>query len=148
MDNAEFQQKIMNAVIATDRVEVLKLMLKQAESNKSIAIARLMDSPEITTPSFTDEISGIRFDKMVKTSVDLEAFASACPDDFENIRDNATDEFFENFTMNQTQFKKLAKSKGMTPDDFAKSLNLEMKTSVNYCAVVPKNPNETTTTQE
>lgn len=148
MDNAEFQQKIMNAVIATDRVEMLKLMLKQAEDNKSLAIARLMDSPEITTPSFTDEISGIRFDKMVKTSVDLDVFATACPDDFENIRDNATDEFFENFTMNQTQFKKLAKSKGMTPDDFAKSLNLEMKTSVNYCAVVPKNPNETTTTQE
>ena len=148
MDNAEFQQKIMNAVIATDRVEVLKLMLKQAEANKAIAIARLMDSPEITTPSFTDEISGIRFDKMVKTSVDLDVFASVYPDDFENIRDNATDEFFENFTMNQTQFKKLAKSKGMSPDDYAKSLNLEIKTSVNYCAVVPKNHNETTNTQE
>ena len=138
----------MKAVLATEKVELLKLMLKQAEDAKSDAIARLMDSPEITTPSFTDEISGIRFDKMVKTSVDLDVFASACPDDFENIRDNATDEFFENFTMNQTQFKKLAKSKGMSPDDYAKSLNLEMKTSVNYCAVVPKNHNETTNTQE
>ncbi len=133
----EFDRKIENAINAIMTVHALESALSRAKNAKDYAIRMIMNDPSVTERSYTDPATGIRFECHVKADVPLRDYAQIAPEDFETMRDNAVDEYHATFKPTQTMFHDMARSKGMTTEEYAESIGLEMKSKVEYKSAVP-----------
>ncbi len=136
-ETTEFDKKVNNAINAIMTVHSLEIALARAKNAKDYAIRMVMNDPSVTERSYTDPVSEVRFECHVKADIPLKDYARIAPEDFESMRDDAVDEFHATFKPTQSMFHDMARSKGMTTEQYALSLGLEMRTKVEYKSVVP-----------